>query len=290
MGLQREPIGLIAIMGNKPFKDVDLAKSVLQFVALRTSHEIERRRDDEALSKYYNELEETIRERTKDLQDTNRRLESANTGIMSINDKLHTMVGITYHDVTNQLMVLNGSLTLLKDQPLDAKGKEWLSRMERSINIISRTLELSKDYTRVAVKEPEWQQLTPIIERLSNPRIPIRSDVNGLSILADPLFPKVFFNLMDNAEKHGTGVDRISVRQCWDGDVLKLIWEDNGKGISADKKESIFKRDPTDERVHGLYLIGKILNVTGIGIEEDGTPGKGARLLISIPPGAYRTS
>lgn len=118
--------------------------------------------------------------------------------------------------------------------------------MERPINVISRTLVLSKDYARVAIKEPEWQQLTPIIERSSNPRIPIRSDVNVLSIFADPLFPKAFFNLMYNAEKHENIVNHISVRQCSMRDVLKHIWGDNGEGISADKKESIFKRDSTD--------------------------------------------
>lgn len=285
-----KPIGLIAIMGNKPIEDIELAKNVLQIVALRTAHEIERQRDDEALAEYYSQLEETVIERTKDLKDANQQLEKANFEIMSINDKLYTMVGITYHDITNQLMVLNGSLALISNRPLDEKIKESISRMDRSVNIISRTLELSKDYARVAVKEPEWQQLTPILEKLNNPRIPIRADVKGLSILADPLLPKVFFNLMDNAEKHGTGVDRITVNHCSEGNVLKIIWEDNGKGISADKKGSIFERNPTDERVHGLYLIRKILNVTGIGMEEDGIYGKGARFTISVPPGAYRLS
>jgi len=118
--------------------------------------------------------------------------------------------------------------------------------LERPINVISGTLVLSKDYARVAIKEPEWQQLTPIIERSSNPRIPIRSDVNVLSIFADPLFPKAFFNLMYNAEKHENIVNHISVRQCSMRDVLKHIWGDNGEGISADKKESILKRDSTD--------------------------------------------
>jgi hypothetical protein len=189
------PIGLIAIMGNNPFKDVDLAKSALQKVALKTYHEV------------------TVREWTKDLQDANRRLEDANSDIISINDNLHAMVEIIYHDVINQLTVLTCSLLLLKNQPLDEKAKEWLSRLERPINVISGTLVLSKDYARVAIKEPEWQQLTPIIERSSNPRIPIRSDVNVLSIFADPLFPKAFFNLMYNAEKHENIVNHISVRQ-----------------------------------------------------------------------------
>jgi K+-sensing histidine kinase KdpD len=140
------------------------------------------------------------------------------------------------------------------------------------------------------VKEPEWQELSSIIEKLNNSRVPIKADVKGLSILADPLFPKVFYNLMDNAEKHGSGVDQVHVHYCSEGENLKVIWEDNGKGISADKKATIFQRNPADERVHGLYLIKKILNVTGISIEEDGVPGEGARFTIRIPSGAHRTS
>jgi GAF domain-containing protein len=102
------PLGLIAIMDTRPLSDVELMKEVIQTVALRTAHELERRRDDARLAAYYADLESTVAERTADLHDANKRLEEANKEIVSVNEKLRTMTGMVSHDIANQLLVLNG--------------------------------------------------------------------------------------------------------------------------------------------------------------------------------------
>lgn len=282
------PIGLIAIMSVRALENIDVAQDILQIVALRTAHAIERQREDEALAKYYGQLEEAVKKRTHDLSETNNRLAKANEDITQMNDKLNTIIGITYHDITNQLIVLNGSIQLLSMQSLDDRGRELLARMKRSLDIISRTLENSKDYVKVGASAPVWQEVKPLLDSLNRSKIAISSQIDGLSIYADPLLPKVFFNLLDNAEKHGINADQVTVSWKRGDDGLQLIWEDNGSGITAAKKAKLFKKDPDGERVHGLYLISKILKMTGIGIEEAGPPHEGARFVMKVPPDAYR--
>jgi signal transduction histidine kinase len=284
------PIGLIEILGAKPLENVEIAKAVLQIVALRTAHEMERRRDDQELSKYYSKLEETVNERTQDLQIAIAKLANANAEIKSINEKLSIMSGITYHDIANQVLILQGTLLSIRQCQIDARARELMSRMERSIEVVSRTIDIARDYEHAGLNCPTWQEIQPMIDRLGSTKISITAGVHGLSIHADPLLQKAFFNLLHNSERHGGNADRVRVNYIQDEDGLRLIWEDNGVGIPVEKKDAIFEFDTLKNRVHGLFLIRKILNITGMSIKETGMPGNGARFEIRVPPGTYRLS
>lgn len=54
-----------------------------------------------------------------------------------------------------------------------------------------------------------------------------------------------------------------------------------------DIKDRIFDRGFWKNIWLGLFLIKEILSITGITIEENGTPGEGARFEITVPKGAY---
>jgi signal transduction histidine kinase len=66
------------------------------------------------------------------------------------------------------------------------------------------------------------------------------------------------------------------------------MWEDDGTGIPDEEKERIFERGYGKNTGLGLFLAREVLGITGIGIREDGVPGKGARFVITVPEGAYR--
>nr|WP_280897447.1 HAMP domain-containing sensor histidine kinase [Methanolinea mesophila] len=118
-----------------------------------------------------------------------------------------------------------------------------------------------------------------------NPQI----DVAGVEILADPALPKVFENLLDNTLRHGgkkvSGV-RVTCEVC--EDELLVTWEDDGVGVPEDEKERIFDRGYGKNTGLGLFLAQEVLGVTGIGINEKGIPGDGARFVIRVPRGGYR--
>ncbi len=283
------PLGLIAIMDTRPLSDMELMKEVIQTVALRTAHELERRRDDARLAAYYADLESTVAERTADLHDANKRLEEANKEIVSVNEKLRTMTGMVSHDIANQLLVLNGNLALLEMKCADPGSTQIMEKLRRSVELISKTIEVSRNY-RIKGPSPIWHDVMGILDGLRSPKVSIDPCLRGLSIFADPLLEKVFFNLLDNSEKHGGGVSRITVSCARDEGALQIIWQDDGAGVPVDRKQNIFDPPQMEGRMHGLALIRRILMSTGMVIEENGKPGEGGRFVITVPAGTYMFS
>jgi len=113
-------------------------------------------------------------------------------------------------------------------------------------------------------------------------------DLEGIEILADPMLPRVFANLISNALIHGEGISRISWTAREEDGALVIACEDDGVGIPHEEKEAIFKPTYRQRHGHGLFLVSEILDLTGISIAECGTPGEGARFEIRVPPGRWR--
>jgi signal transduction histidine kinase len=108
-------------------------------------------------------------------------------------------------------------------------------------------------------------------------------------VYADPLFDKVFYNLIENALVYGGDrltTIRISTHESGNG--LTIACEDDGKGICEQDKKRLFERGYGKHTGFGLYLSREILLITGITITETSLPGSGARFEIHVPKGAYR--
>ncbi len=111
---------------------------------------------------------------------------------------------------------------------------------------------------------------------------------SGIEVFADPLIFKVFYNMIDNAVRYGGKITtiRFSVEESGDEDVI--ICKDDGDGIPIDEKEKIFERGFGKNTGLGPSLSREILDITGIAIIENGKPGKGARLEMTMLKGAWR--
>ena len=72
-----------------------------------------------------------------------------------------------------------------------------------------------------------------------------------------------------------------------DGKVI-IVCEDDGDGVASCDKERIFDRGFGKNTGLGLALSREILDITGITIQETGTPGAGARFEITVPAGSCR--
>ena len=143
------------------------------------------------------------------------------------------------------------------------------------------------------VKAPVWHSLNDVVgkntEAQSTGDIRVCSDCAAFDVYADPLFEKVFYNLIDNALKYG-GVNLTTIRFscCESGEGLHIICEDDGGGIPVEEKKHLFERGYGKNTGLGLFLSREILAITGISIAETSEPGRGARFEIHVPPGAYR--
>ncbi len=110
-------------------------------------------------------------------------------------------------------------------------------------------------------------------------------------VYADPLFEKVFSNLIDNALCYGGDqMKTIRVLSQESDQGLTIVCENDGVGIKDEDKKRIFSRGFGKNTGFGLFLSREILSITGITITENGVPGKGTRFEITVPNGTWRAA
>ncbi len=243
---------------------------------------------EEKLRVLYAELETRIADRTSELKTAQDAYQRANT-------KLNLLNAVTRHDVLNQLTVLNGYLALLemRASPSDPQILEFITPAELAVRNIERQILFTKTYQDIGVYAPTWQNVEGLIRKAKTGLLPdsvsLILDIDNLEIYADPLLEKTFYTLLDNALRHGVHVTEIRFSYLVTGDeVLHLVYEDNGVGISLDDKAHIFQRGYGKNTGFGLFLAREILSITGLVITENGKPGKGAWFDIAIPKEGYR--
>ena len=105
---------------------------------------------------------------------------------------------------------------------------------------------------------------------------------------ADPLLPRVFYNLIENSFRHGKNITTIQISNEIRDDCYVIVVEDDGGGIPPTEKENIFCRKFYKNTGFGLFLSRDILQITNFTIQEKGEYNRGARFEIRIPKGYYR--
>jgi len=212
------------------------------------------------------------------------------------NKKLNLLASVTRHDILNQLTILKGFLQLSHrfiNNPTQLTT--FIETEERAASTIEHQITFTRHYQNMGVKDPVWQYVPASIEQAKTalPMQEIRLVYDGLEyeVFADPLFEKVFYNLIDNALKYGgtrMTTIRVSAQESKDG--LVLTCEDDGVGITHEDKTQLFEKGFGKNTGLGLFLAREILAITGITILETGEPGAGARFEITVPKGGYRLS
>ena len=216
------------------------------------------------------------------------------TALREVNKKLNLLSSITRHDIRNQLLSLTAYLELSKETLGDAaKTSEYIIKEERAATAIERQILFTKEYQDLGVKAPVWQNISLCL-KTAVAVLPVRDiyivdEISGLEIYTDPLFQKVFYNLIDNALRYG-GTDMTTIRFSYQesGPGMIISVADNGIGITAEDKKRLFERGFGHHTGLGLFLSREILSITGITITESGEPGNGARFEIVVPNGAWR--
>jgi PAS domain S-box-containing protein len=210
------------------------------------------------------------------------------------NKKLNLLSGITRHDILNQLTALTGYLNLSQEVEQDPeKIHGYIEKELQAAATIERQISFTRDYEQMGVKAPAWQEIRGCISR-AVASLPLQGTVvhhknMDIEVLADPLFEKVFYNLIDNALKYGgKNLSEIVISARNDDGGLVITCRDNGCGISEQDKKRLFERGFGKHTGFGLFLTREILSITGITIRESGIHGKGACFEILVPKGEFR--
>ena len=163
----------------------------------------------------------------------------------------------------------------------------------KAAKAIENQIRFTRDYQEMGSKVPSWQNVNECIVRakggLPDRDLKVELHRPGLEVLADPLLEKVFFNLFDNAIRHGgeqMKTIRVSSHETQNG--LVIVCEDDGAGIAEGDKKYLFTRGFGKNTGFGLFLSREILMISGISIKETSTPGNGARFEITVQKGGYR--
>jgi PAS domain S-box-containing protein len=212
--------------------------------------------------------------------------------LLKTNEKLNLLSSITRHDIRNRITVLFGILPLVKKMSDNPELIEMIQMLEKAAYAIRDQIEFTRDYQDLGVHAPEWRDAGDLLDLISHQgllsEVRLENELHGLILYADPLLERVFYNLIDNAIRHGGQLSQITAFYVPDHQGLLVIFEDDGIGIPDDLKEQIFKRGYGKNTGLGLFLVREILSITGIVIQETGVYGVGARFEMLIPEGCYR--
>jgi len=208
------------------------------------------------------------------------------------NTKLNLLSSITRHDILNKITALRLYCSLIEEDEDPAQNREMLRKIEEMASIISDLVAFTSYYQNLGINTAKWIAPVEVVSRIGDlielGDIRIKNEFGQIRILADPLFEKVLYNLFDNAVRYGRDITTIRTGYELTDDGVTLFIEDDGDGIPAKEKETIFERNVGHGTGLGLFLSREILSVTNLSIRENGTPGSGARFEILVPSDKYQ--
>ena len=215
------------------------------------------------------------------------------TAYKMANKKLTLLSSITRHDINNQLTVLKGYLGMLETEQPDQELTDYCRKATSAAERIAAMIRFTSEYEKIGITAPAWIECREIVDTAAKDasfgHVILKNDLpSGFEIYADPLIIKVFYNLMDNAVRYGGKISTIRFSVEENAGKSIIVCDDDGEGVTDNEKEQIFDRGFGKNTGLGLALSREILDITGITIRENGTPGAGARFEMTVPEESYR--
>jgi len=289
-----------------------------QMILLAIEDITERKQAQEALQKAYEEVEERVKTRTRELAQANLQLQKEieerkraeellalkAKELARSNADLEQFAYLVSHDLQEPLHVAGGFLKLLSrryKRQLNAKGEEFIDCALDSINRLEQQIKDLLDYSRVTTrgKEFEWLDVNAVVEQVLKDMSLIIKEKKA-RITRDPLpkmmgdpsqLGRVFQNLIGNAIKFsGNQPPQIHIGAKESDGEWKLWVQDRGIGVDPKNCERIFLMF---ERLHprseypgtgiGLAICKKIIERHGGRIWVESEPGRGSTFYFTIP-------
>ncbi|MHC1709093.1 MAG: PAS domain S-box protein [Methanomassiliicoccales archaeon] len=212
--------------------------------------------------------------------------------LLRANKKLNLLSSITRHDAKNKVTAIRGYAELLKLNGLPPATEDYVDKILSSVQTIDRQMEFTKLYQGVGEQKPVWQNLHDSVQKAVGSLILGELKIVEIDlereVLADPMFERAVYNLIENCLRHGDGAKQMVISATEDHGELRIVFEDDGRGISPSDKANLFKQGYGKNTGFGLFLTREILDITGITIRENSSPGKGARFELVAPVRGWR--
>ena len=267
---------------------------------------VDLRRYHEEVENYSRTLEEKVRERTADLEETNKTLRETQAQLIQAS-KMAAMgqfgAGVA-HELNQPLAGISGytDLLLLK---MERETAEWryakkiedqCVRMTKIVNNLRTFARQSKfEYSETDVNQPIDDALMLLGEQLRSHNIKVKRDLapNLPKVTADAnQLEQVFLNLVSNAkdaiDPQGSGTITIISRQSEKTDFVEVLVIDTGTGMDSSTISDIFNPFFTTKDVGkgtglGLSISLGIIEDHGGRIEVHSVKNRGTAFRISLP-------
>lgn len=251
---------------------------------------VARNNAEDELRRFNSELEERVKQRTRQLEEMNRELESFSYSVS--------------HDLRAPLRHMDGFSRMLEEEfgrELPEGGKHYVQRIRSAAAQMSKLVEDLLELSRVGRRAANCRpiELTVLVE---DAKREVLGEAAGRKIIweieklgeveADPvLLRQVFTNLLSNAIKFTRQRDRalIEVGSRRDGSRTVFYVRDNGVGFDpryADKLFGVFQRlhrqDEFEGTGIGLATVHRIIQKHGGKIWAESQPGQGAIFYFTV--------
>ena len=233
-------------------------------------------------------LDKSVKKRTKELEDTNRRLEVANRNVQIHDNMQKEFINIAAHELRNPvqsllgfsdiLMKLIGNIELYK-HPMEAINRNS-KRLKRLVDIVLEISQLDNDLSTLNKEPLNLKEL--ITEIVSNYQDWKKGDRKYNIVLEDSTSPndskilnadksrltQVIINLIDNAVEFTKDEDEIiiNMKKTNNGREIEVTISDPGYGIHPDVLPLLFtkfvKKSSRGTGL-GLYVSKKIIEAHG---------------------------
>jgi signal transduction histidine kinase len=220
---------------------------------------------------------------------------------------LGTLTAGIAHEINNPVNnIMLSAETLLEThgEILDADGKELaqdiLGQAERAGDIVRNLLDFSRtEKAQISSLDPAEvvrSTLALLKNQIMIAGMKVRVELApGLAAVAGNLrhLQQVFLNLVLNAVQATPAGGEVAILGQEDGDFVRLVVQDTGKGIAQEQQEHIFEpfyttKDPGKGTGLGLAVSYSIVKRLGGRITVESAPGQGARFSVFLPKFAGR--
>jgi len=267
----------------------------------------------EELEQSNDELEATLEnlKRTQDQLVESKKMESLGTLVGGVAHEINTPIGIGITGITHFIQITKEITANYEADNMSADEFEKYLKLGNSLaemvnKNLDRTARLVKSFKQIAVDQiSEKKRDFDLIEYLNSVIHSLHSEIKdkkfNINIKSSPVvalnsypgaFSQIFANLILNSFHHAfhkDGDENILIEISKNKDELKIVYSDDGKGISKENLTEIFEPFFTTDREHGrvglgLNVVYNILTNTLKGtIKCESSEGEGVSFIIRIP-------
>jgi PAS domain S-box-containing protein len=257
----------------------------------------ERKKTEDMLNAYQNNLQNIVDERTRELIEVNNQLQE------QIRQRIEFTRALV-HELKTPLTPLLGASEALSEDLKQEPYQSYAASIFRGANQLSKRIEELLDVAKgeIGMLKLNCQLIEPLplLNDVINdvrPETKRRNQILSTDlpvclrlIYADPeRLKQILLNLLTNAFKFTYSGGSISLKAFERNDYLVIEVVDNGMGIDSKTQESLFKpyQQADDDRMGGLglglFLCKLLVELHKGNIEVESEKGQGTKVLVSFP-------